>query len=147
MQLVEDSRASFLRNMSTPASQRTKVKRAAERASYEKDHMYSILDEGLVAHVGLLQDGSPLVIPMGYARKGSQLLLHGSISSRLMKVNMMTAEQFLTFATETTCGILAGNEIWSRNLRDRNRAGRPSVGKISFPPLNELPLSSGARSP
>ena len=72
--------------MSAPASQRTKVKRAAERASYEMEHIHSILDEGLVAHVGLVQDGSPVVIPMGYARKGDQLLLHGSISSRLMKV-------------------------------------------------------------
>lgn len=72
--------------MSAPASQRTKVKRAAQRASYETEHIHSILDEGLVAHVGLVQDGSPVVIPMGYARKGNQLLLHGSISSRLMKV-------------------------------------------------------------
>lgn len=72
--------------MSAPASQRTKVKRAAERASYEIERIHSILDEGLVAHVGLVQDGSPVVIPMGYARKGDQLLLHGSISSRLMKV-------------------------------------------------------------
>ena len=39
-----------------------------------------------MAHVGIVQDGSPFVIPMAYARKGNQLLLHGSISSRLMKV-------------------------------------------------------------
>ena len=67
--------------MSAPASQRTKVKRAAERASYEIEHIYSILDEGLVAHVGVVQDNTPFVIPMGYAREGNQLLLHGSISS------------------------------------------------------------------
>ena len=72
--------------MSAPASKRTEVKRSAGRASYETEQIHSILDEGLVAHVGLVQDGSPVVIPMGYARKGNQLLLHGSISSRLMKV-------------------------------------------------------------
>lgn len=72
--------------MSAPASQRTTVRRAANRGSYESEHIYSILDEGLVAHVGIVQAGSPFVIPMAYARKGSQLLLHGSISSRLMKV-------------------------------------------------------------
>ena len=67
-------------------SQRTKVKRAAQRAIYDRNHVYTILDEGLVAHVGIVQDGLPVVIPMGYARRGNDLLLHGSISSRLMKV-------------------------------------------------------------
>lgn len=80
--------------MSAPASQRTKVKRAAERASYEIEHIYSILDEGLVAHVGVVQDNTPFVIPMGYARKGNQLLLHGSISSRLMKVRANSTTYF-----------------------------------------------------
>ncbi len=72
-------------------SQRTKVKRAAQRAIYDKDHVYTILDEGLVAHVGIVQDGLPVVIPMGYARMGNDLLLHGSISSRLMKVSFCTS--------------------------------------------------------
>lgn len=72
-------------------SQRTQIKRAAQRAIYDKNHMYTILDEGLVAHVGLVQDGLPVVIPMGYARKGNDLLLHGSISSRLMKVDICTS--------------------------------------------------------
>lgn len=71
-------------NDSAP-SQRTQAKRVAHRATYEKDTMYSILDEGLVAHVGIVQDGSPVVIPMGYGRMGNELLLHGSVSSRLMK--------------------------------------------------------------
>ena len=75
--------------MSTSSSQRSKVKRAADRGVYDKDHIYTILDEGLVAHVGIVQDGSPFVIPMGYARQADRLLLHGSISSRLMKVMLV----------------------------------------------------------
>lgn len=73
--------------MSTAApSQRSKIKRLPDRGTYETQQIYDILDEGLVAHVGIVQDGLPLVIPMGYARRGDQLLLHGSLSSRLMKV-------------------------------------------------------------
>lgn len=67
-------------------SQRTKVKRAADRGVYDEKHINTILDEGLVAHVGIVQEGLPVVIPMTYARLGNNLLLHGSISSRLMKV-------------------------------------------------------------
>ena len=73
--------------MSTAApSQRSRVKRLPDRGSYERQQIYDILDEGLVAHVGIVQDGLPIVIPMGYARMGDKLLLHGSLSSRLMKV-------------------------------------------------------------
>lgn len=69
-----------------PPSQRSNIKRLPDRGSYERQQVYDILDEGLVAHVGIVQDGMPFVIPMGYARSGDQLLLHGSLSSRLMKV-------------------------------------------------------------
>lgn len=70
---------------STPTP-RTKVKRTAQRAVYAHDDICAILDEGLVAHVAVVHDGAPVVIPMAYARVGDKLLLHGSISSRLMKV-------------------------------------------------------------
>jgi hypothetical protein len=45
----------------------------------------AILDEGLVAHVGLAVDGQPFVIPMVYARVGGDLYLHGSAASRLLR--------------------------------------------------------------
>lgn len=44
-----------------------------------------MLDEGLVAHVGLVVDGQPFVIPMAYGRSGDELLLHGSVASRLQR--------------------------------------------------------------
>ena len=73
----------------TAPSARTRVKRMPERGAYEQQQLYDILDEGLVAHVALVQENLPLNIPMGYARRGNQLLFHGSISSRLMKVSRM----------------------------------------------------------
>lgn len=69
-----------------PASERTRVRRAAERGAYDRETLLAILDEGLVAHVGFTgEDGQPYVIPMGYARDGERLLLHGSTLSRLMQ--------------------------------------------------------------
>src|SRR3954454_18018365 len=63
----------------------TKVKRLPARASYERDEAYAILDEGLIAHVGIAVDGQPFVIPMAYGRDGDRLLLHGSVASRLLR--------------------------------------------------------------
>ena len=49
---------------------RTQVKRLAKRARYDEETIYGILDEGIVCHVGFVQDGGPIVIPTGYARSG-----------------------------------------------------------------------------
>ncbi|MDQ6696220.1 MAG: pyridoxamine 5'-phosphate oxidase family protein [Actinomycetota bacterium] len=63
---------------------RTTVKRAPDRARYERAFVHAVLDEGLVAHVGIADDdGQPFVLPMVYARDGERLLLHGSVASRM----------------------------------------------------------------
>lgn len=62
-----------------------RVRRHPERASYERADAHRILDEGLVAHVGFILDDRPFVIPMGYARDGDRLLLHGAAGSRICR--------------------------------------------------------------
>lgn len=69
----------------SPASRRSTVRRQPERGSYDHDLAYTILDEGLVAHVGISTNEGPAVIPMLYARDGDRLLLHGSPASRLLR--------------------------------------------------------------
>jgi hypothetical protein len=62
------------------------VHRLPDRGRYDAETVHAILDEGLVCHVGLVQDGQPFVIPMGYGRDGDQLILHGSVASRALRV-------------------------------------------------------------
>jgi uncharacterized protein len=72
--------------MSTPPpSDRSTVRRLPQRASYEEAAIHAILDEGLVAHVGLAVDGQPYVLPMVYGRVGRTLYLHGASVSRLAR--------------------------------------------------------------
>lgn len=69
---------------STP---RTKIKRVPDRASYDLNLRNQILDQSVLAHVAIVDEsGQPFVIPMGFARDGERLLLHGSTASRLMKL-------------------------------------------------------------
>ena len=73
--------------MSTPgSSEQTKLQRMSHKSSESISDLNSILDDNLVAHVGVVIDGSPLVIPMAYGRNGDELFLHGSSGSRLMRV-------------------------------------------------------------
>jgi hypothetical protein len=62
------------------------VRRLPERARYDRETVSSILDEGLVCHVGFVDGGQPFVIPAAYARWGDRLVVHGSAASRMMKV-------------------------------------------------------------
>ena len=66
-------------------TKRTSVRRRPERGRYDRTEVEAILDEGLVAHVGLAVDGQPFVLPMAYARVGDRLYLHGSAASRLLR--------------------------------------------------------------
>lgn len=63
----------------------TKLKRIPERGSTDFDLACSIIDGAKICHTGFTLDGQPYVIPMALGREGDQLLLHGSVVSRLMK--------------------------------------------------------------
>jgi hypothetical protein len=64
---------------------RSTVRRLAKRASYDRAEVYAILDEGMIGHVAVSIEGQPFVLPMAYARRADEILLHGSAASRLMK--------------------------------------------------------------
>ena len=65
--------------------ERHRVERSKARARYDRASVHAILDAGMIAHVGFCVDAQPFVIPMLYARDGDDLLLHGSVASRLMR--------------------------------------------------------------
>jgi uncharacterized protein len=66
-------------------TERSKVRRKADRGNYDREFIYRVLDEAFVCHVGFVADGAPFVVPTNYVRVGDKLFLHGSPASRLMK--------------------------------------------------------------
>lgn len=64
---------------------RIRVRRHPERGSYDPATLHAVLDAGWMGHVGIVQDGQPVVIPMLYARIGEAVYLHGAVASRLLK--------------------------------------------------------------
>src|SRR5881392_1402280 len=69
-------------SMPTP---RTRVVRESDRGVYDRETVYSILDEGFLCHVGFAVDGQPFVIPTSYGRKDANLYIHGSAASRMLR--------------------------------------------------------------
>src|SRR6478672_7410397 len=70
--------------MSEP-TERTTVRRLPEKAVMDRSVLDAILDEALVAHLGVTEGDQPFVLPMACARDVDSLLLHGSTGSRLMR--------------------------------------------------------------
>ena len=66
----------------TPLS---KIKRHPERAAYDREAVYAILDAGLVCHVGYVLGDQPLVTPTIHWREGDTLYWHGSAASRMLE--------------------------------------------------------------
>jgi len=66
-------------------SERVRVRRKRERGRYEREVIDAILDEALVAHLGIVGEaGQPFVVPVLHARRGDVVYCHGSLASRTM---------------------------------------------------------------
>ena len=64
---------------------RTKVRRLAERGRADRATVDEVLDEAYLAHVGFVVDGEPRVLPMTYGRAGDVLYLHGAVGNAMLR--------------------------------------------------------------
>ena len=66
-------------------SDRTRVRRKADRGRYDASTIHAILDRGMVAHVGFVSDLGVGVLPMAYGRVDDQLYLHGATGNHMLR--------------------------------------------------------------
>src|SRR4029077_2922651 len=83
-------------NKSFISTKRTILKRLPQRAAYERDIIYQILDEGFICHVGFIDTGHPVVSPTPYGRLGDMLYLHGAAASRMLRALAADTQVCLT---------------------------------------------------
>ncbi len=78
----------FIRQRETPMSDQPHFNRPrnAKREVRNPATLEAILDAGLVAHVGFVAEGRPMVIPMAYARGPGCIWLHGASKARIIKL-------------------------------------------------------------
>lgn len=80
-----------------PASERVRLRRKRERGSHDRSVIDAILDEALIAHLGIVDaDGQPFVIPTLHARSGDVVYCHGSTASRTLRALATGAPVCLT---------------------------------------------------
>jgi uncharacterized protein len=71
--------------MSNPATDRVRLRRLAHRGTYDRAAILDVLDAGMIAHVGVVTDQGPIVMPMAYGRSDDDLYLHGSVANAALR--------------------------------------------------------------
>jgi len=66
-------------------TERSTVRRGANRARTDRTDLYAVLDAGLICHLAVVVDGAPRVLPTCYGRDGDTLYLHGSTGAASLR--------------------------------------------------------------
>ena len=64
------------------ATPRTTLRRMRENGRTDRADLVAVLSAGVVAHLGVLVDGHPMVVPTVYGFDHERIFLHGSVASR-----------------------------------------------------------------
>ena len=99
-------------------TKRSKLRRIPKRGSQERQLIYDILDEGLIAHVGFVNNNQPFVIPMAYGREDDRLYIHGASVSRLMKTLETGVEVCLTVTLVD--GLVVARSLFHHSMNYRS---------------------------
>ena len=101
-----------------PVTDRTRLVREANRAVYDRETIYRILDEGFVCHVGFASEGQPYVIPTMYARVGDALYFHGSAASRMLRA--LSAGLPVCITVTLTDGLVLARSVFNHSMNYRS---------------------------
>ena len=114
-----------------PVTERTRVVREANRAVYDRDAIYSVLDEGLVCHVGFAVDGQPFVIPTMFARVGDFLYFHGSAASRMLRG--LGSGLAVCITVTLVDGLVLARSIFNHSMNYRSVVALGQAARIDDP--------------
>ncbi len=106
-------------------SERVRLRRRRERAAYDRATIDAILDEALIAHLGVAdEDGQPFVIPTLHARCEDLVYVHGSSVSRTLRRLSAGAPACLTVSLIDGLVLARASMHHSANYRSAILLGR-----------------------
>jgi len=68
-----------------PVTERTRLRRAHQRGTFDRETIHAILDAQPLCHVACVVDGHPYVVPTLQWREGDTVYWHGSAASRAIR--------------------------------------------------------------
>jgi nitroimidazol reductase NimA-like FMN-containing flavoprotein (pyridoxamine 5'-phosphate oxidase superfamily) len=113
-------------------TERTRLVREANRAVYDREAIYKILDEAFICHVGFVMDGQPFVIPTLFARVGDDLYFHGSAASRMLRNAASGASVCVTVTL--TDGLVLARSVFNHSMNYRSVVALGQAALVADPP-------------
>lgn len=126
------------------ATERTRHRRLREQGRTEHADLLAVLTAGFIAHLGVIMDGAPMVIPTSYGFDDRTLYLHGSVASRSLEV---AAEACVTITLVD--GLVLARSVFEHavNYRSAMIYGKPRLVTDETEKLHGLRLLSEHMAP
>jgi len=118
------------------ATERTRHRRYRHLGRADRESLYAVLDAGLVAHLGVITGGWPMVVPTMYGFTADTLYLHGSVASQSLNTVgtvEVGAQTFTVLAYELAGAARA--ELWPKLV-----AEYPTVGEHQAKTTRQFPV-------
>jgi nitroimidazol reductase NimA-like FMN-containing flavoprotein (pyridoxamine 5'-phosphate oxidase superfamily) len=101
-----------------PVSKTNEVRQLKDKAAYDRDTVFGILDAGLVAHVAFVQDGAPVVVPMIYGREDDTIYLHGARKARVIR--LLESNECACLNVTLLDGIVYARSVFNSSMNYRS---------------------------
>jgi nitroimidazol reductase NimA-like FMN-containing flavoprotein (pyridoxamine 5'-phosphate oxidase superfamily) len=105
-------------NDSITQTERTRLRRLPKRGSFDRQTVYSILDEAFICHIGFTVNGQPYVIPTAFGRIENDLYIHGSSASRMLRTLSGGVE--MCFTTTLVDGLVIARSAFHHSINYRS---------------------------
>ena len=112
---------------SYPVTSRNKAKRMRERAKYDAETVYALLDSALFCHIAYVVDGQPYCTPTLFWRRGNYVIWHGSVGSRMLQEQVKHVDVCLTVTFLDSIVLTRGAFHHAVNYRSAMLFGRASL--------------------
>lgn len=128
-------------------SKKNKVRQLREYADYERATVHRILDAGLLAQVGFVQDGSAVVVPMIYGRENDTIYLHGAKKARVIRLLEQNDEACVNVTLVD--GLVLARSAFNSSFRYRSVTvfGTPRLVESTEDKLNAMRVISEQSMP
>jgi uncharacterized protein len=107
------------------ATERTRHRRYRQFGRTDRESLYAVLEAGLVAHLGVITGGWPMVVPTMYGYDPDTLYLHGSVASQ----SLDTAGTPVCVTIIVTDGLVLARSVFEHaiNYRSAMIYGQPRL--------------------
>lgn len=110
-----------------PVTDRNKAKRMRERARYNTETVYELLDSALICHIAYVIDGQPYCTPTTFWREGNDVIWHGSVGGKMLMAQSKGIDVCLTVSFLDSLVLTRGAFHHAVNYRSVMLFGRATV--------------------